>query len=92
MELNDEQFDAISSEIIKKAGLFKCPVCGQNAGYNFSPTEFHVLAGERDSNGTGLSFGGQSTFLRVVAATCPHCAHISFFNLVRLEKNIAGEE
>lgn len=91
MKLNDEQFDAITSEIIKKAGLFKCPVCGQNASFNFSPNEFHVLAGERDSN-DGLSFGGQSNYLRVMAATCPHCAHISFFNIVRLEKNIAGEE
>ena len=92
MELKDEQFDAISSEIIKKAGLFKCPVCGQNEGHNFAPTEFHVLAGEKDGSSSDLSFGGQSTYLRVVAGTCPRCAHISFFNLVRLEKNIAGEE
>lgn len=91
MELNDEQFNAISSEIIKKAGLFKCPICGHNEGFNFAPTEFHVLSGERNSSGQ-LSFGGQSNFLRVIAVTCPHCAHISFFNLVRLEKIIAGKE
>jgi len=91
MELTDQQFDVISAEIIKKAGLFKCPLCGQNSGFNFAPTEFHVLAGENNPN-DGLQFGGQATFLRVMAATCPHCAHISFFNLVRLEKNIAEKK
>lgn len=91
MELNDKQFNAITSEIVKKAGLFKCPICGQNSSFNFSSNEFHVLAGEATED-MGLAFGGQSTYLRVVAATCPNCANISFFNLVRLEKNIAGIE
>lgn len=92
MKLKDEQFNAIVAKLAEKAGRFKCPVCGQNEKLNFSDTEFHILAGNFDSETKELSLGGQSDFLRVIAITCPKCAHISFFNLVNLEKKIIENE
>ena len=89
MELTKSQIQAISLEIIKKAGA-KCPVCGQSSSFSISQTEFHVLAGAPNENG-GISFGKGLSALRVVASTCPNCSHISFFNLERLEKELAGK-
>ena len=87
MNVSDEKYDAIASEILKAAGKFKCPVCFQNDHFNFAPNEFVVLSGERGVNGD-LQLGGNSTVLRVMAATCPKCGYISFFNLVRIEENM----
>lgn len=87
MELTKSQIQAISLEIIKKAGV-KCPVCGQSKSFSIAQTEFHLLAGVPDENG-GISFKNGATYLKVVAATCSNCAHISLFNLAKLEKRMA---
>lgn len=85
MELTKVQAQAISLEIIKKAGV-KCPACGQSNSFCISQHVNHFISGEPNGDGT-VSLRG-ATFLPVIAATCQNCAHISFFNYSKLKEGL----
>lgn len=85
MELTKSQAEAISLEIIKKAGV-KCPACGQSSGFSISQHVNHLISGELKEDGYATLKG--ATFLPVIAATCTNCAHISFFNYSKLKEKL----
>ena len=46
MEMTDEKFNSLTSEIIKNTGLFKCPICGHTDGFDFKPYQYVIVQGE----------------------------------------------
>lgn len=88
MEMNDEKFNAITSEIFKKTGVFKCPVCGHTEGFDFKPYEYAIVQGEKENN--VMTLGG--SIMRALVGTCPHCSYMLSFNIDKIEKKLAEEK
>jgi len=84
MNLSENEYDLLAKTIIKRAGQFRCPVCGQHEGFNVSDNEFHLISG--DATPTGLNLGGNMDYLKLIALTCGHCGHVEFFNRITLER------
>lgn len=87
MEMKDEKFNALSSEILKKAGCFKCPVCGHTDGFDFKPYEYVMIQGENNNN--SIALGG--SVIKAFIGTCPYCSYMLSFNIEKMEKKLAEE-
>lgn len=87
MEINDEKFNAIAAEIIKKAGLFKCPVCGHTDGFDFKPYQYVIMEGDVE-NGS-VSLGG--SIIKSFIGTCPYCSYMLSFDIGKIEKKLSEQ-
>lgn len=87
MEMKDEKFNAITSEIIKNAGTFKCPVCGRTDGFDFKPYQYVIVQGETSDGSVHL--GG--SVIKAFIGTCPHCSYMLSFNIDKIEKKLSEQ-
>lgn len=85
MEMTDEKFNSLTSEIIKNAGLFKCPICGHTDGFDFKPYQYVIVQGETLNDSVQL--GG--SIIKSFIGTCPHCSYMISFNIDKIEKKLS---
>lgn len=88
MEMKDEKFNELTSEILKNAGLFKCPVCGHMDGFDFKPYQYVIMEGETSNNTVQL--GG--SIIKAFIGTCPHCSYMLSFNIDKIEKKLSEQK
>lgn len=91
MKLTDERLDEITSEILKKAGKSRCPICGSTSGFTFPENEFELLSATKE--GQSLVFKeGENDYFRLFPLTCDNCGFVANFNLQKIDRFLRQKE